>query len=149
MPITSAGIAYDRRPGASQGPALLFLHTGVAERRMWDRQWADLPAELDLTRLDLRGFGESTTAPPGGSFSHTVDALVLMDELGLGRVHLVGSSLGAGVAVELALTDPERVDSLLLAPPGGCLIATASDALRAFFIREGDALDRGDLDAAV
>lgn len=150
MPTSSTGIAYDRRPGGRQGaPPLLFLHAGVADRRMWDPQWTDLPPELDLVRLDLRGFGESTAPPPDGSLSHVADVLTVLDELGLDRVHLVGSSFGAGVAVEVALTAPERAASLVLGPPGGSLIATRTDALSAFTTREADALDRGDIDGAV
>ena len=150
MPTTLAGIAYDRRAGrTSDAPVVLFIHAGVADRRMWDAPWAHLPDALDLIRLDLRGFGESTEPPAGGSYSPLTDVLAVMNELGPDRVHLVGSSFGAGVAVEVVLTAPERVASLVLCPPGGSLITTVTDALRAFITSETEALDRGDMDAAV
>jgi 3-oxoadipate enol-lactonase len=66
-----------------------------------------------------------------------------------GRCHLAGASLGAGVAVEVALTRPPVVASLLLAAPGGSLLAEVTPDLQAFFNAERTALGRGDLDAAV
>ena len=40
------------------------------------------------------------------------DALAVLDALGVDRAHLVGHSVGANVAVEAALTAPERVATL-------------------------------------
>ena len=54
-----------------------------------------------------------------------------------------------GVAVEVALTRPSAVASLLLAAPGGSLLAEVTPDLQAFLDAEGAALNRGDLDAAV
>jgi pimeloyl-ACP methyl ester carboxylesterase len=66
------------------------------------------------------GYGE--TLPPAGPWSHHADLLALIDELGLGRAHLVGTSMGAGIAVEAALARPRAVASLLLVAPGGALL---------------------------
>ena len=63
--------------------------------------------------------------------------------------HLAGCSLGAGLALEVALTRPGLVRSLLLAPPGGSLLTERGPALAAFAAAETAALGRGDLDAAV
>ena len=147
MSVTSSGIAYDclSRHG---GVPVLFLHAGVADRRMWDQQWDALAATWDLARLDLRGFGSSDQAPEG-PLSEVEDVMATMDEAGMGRVHLVGSSLGSGIAVEVALTVPERVASLCLCPPGGSLLTTRTEDLVAFAEEENAALEVGDLDAAV
>ena len=80
---------------------------------------------------------------------HVGDVVALLDELAVPACHLVGASFGAGVAVETALTRPDRVRSLLLAPPGGSLLAELTPALRSFFAAENDALALGDLGAAV
>ena len=61
----------------------------------------------------------------------------------------MGASFGAGVAVEVALTRPDLVASLLLSAPGGALIAAVTPDLRTFVDAEGSALEAGDLDAAV
>ena len=147
MPVTPAGIAYDRSSCRSTVAALL-LHAGVADRRMWEPQWSALSAEWDLLRLDLRGFGESDT-PSTGTWSHASDVLATMDQEEIELAHLVGSSLGAGVAVEVALAAPSRVASLLLCPPGGVLLRAQTDDLAVFITEENAALEAGDLDAAV
>ena len=79
----------------------------------------------------------------------TRDLLALLDELLIGRAHLVGASIGAGIAVEAALARPDAVASLVLAAPGGALFGEAPVGLRPIWAAEVDALDRGDLDAAV
>ncbi|MDQ6686155.1 MAG: alpha/beta hydrolase [Actinomycetota bacterium] len=144
---TPAGIAYDRAGPRGELPVIL-LHAGVADRRMWDPIWPALTAGRDATRLDLRGFGESAVRPPG-ALSPVDDVLDTLTELGIGRSLLVGASMGAGVAVEVTLTSPEQVDSLLLSAPGGSLIAEVTPDLRAFIEAERSALARDDIDAAV
>ena len=115
---------------------------------MWDPQWDALAATWDVARLDLCGFGSSDRAP-SGPVSDVEDVIATMDDAGLERVHLVGASLGAGLAVEVALTAPRRVVSLFLCPPGGVLLATRTDDLVTFAEAERAALESGDLDAAV
>lgn len=145
--LSPTGIAYDRAGPRADLPVVL-IHAGIADRRMWDPQWSALTAIRDVVRLDLRGFGESTERP-SGAISAVGDVLDTLAGLGIGRCHLVGASFGAGVAVEVALTSPERVDSLLLVAPGGSLIAEATADLRAFIDAERSAMARGDLGEAV
>ena len=145
MTVTASGIAFDHRSGT--GAPVVLLHAGVADRRMWEPQWPAL-AGRPAVRLDLRGFGESSR-PPEGPLSLVDDVVSTLAELGLDDCHLVGASLGAGVAVEVALTAPRSVRSLVLSPPGGSLLAEATDDFRAFAEAEGSALEAGDLDAAV
>jgi pimeloyl-ACP methyl ester carboxylesterase len=119
--FTSAGIAFDRAGPRGDLPVVL-LHAGVADRRMWDPLWPALTADRDVVKLDLRGFGESATRPRG-VLSHVDDVIDMLTEVGIDHGHLAGASLGAGVAVEVALARPELVASLLLSAPGGSLIA--------------------------
>ena len=74
MPLTRTGIAYDTQPRRGIQVPLVLLHAGVADRRMWDPQWETVARENGALRLDLRGFGESDTPPPG-PFSHVADVL--------------------------------------------------------------------------
>ena len=145
--FSSNGIAYDRGGPRGELPIVL-VHAGVADRGMWDAIWPELTGERDVIRLDLRGFGHSARRPTK-AVSHPVDVLDTLSELGVDRFHLVGASFGAGVAVEVALTRPSAVASLLLAAPAGALLAEMTPDLRAFSEAESAALDRGDLDAAV
>jgi pimeloyl-ACP methyl ester carboxylesterase len=140
----SVMLAYDRAGPSGRNPIVL-LHAGIADRRMWNPQWAPLTAERDTIRIDLPGFGESAAKPR--VLDPVADVLAVLD--GVGPFALVGASYGAGVAVELALAAPARVTSLLLSAPGGSLIAEVTPGLRAFWDAENAALEAGDLGAAV
>ncbi|QBR92094.1 alpha/beta fold hydrolase [Nocardioides euryhalodurans] len=140
-------LAFDRAGPTGSVPVLL-VHAGVADRRMWESFWGELTARRDVLRVDLRGFGESTERPEGELAPHR-DVLDVLAAEGIDAVHVVGASFGAGVAAEVAVTDPARVRSLLLAAPGGSLIPEMTDQLRAFATAENTALASGDLAAAV
>ena len=141
---TAAGIAFDDR---GSGSPLVLVHAGVADRRMWDPQLPALANEHRVIRYDARGFGESL--PPLGAWSQHTDLLGLLDELLIARTHLVGASMGAGIAVEAALARPSTIDSLILAAPGGALLGESPAELRPVWAAEVDALDRGDVAGAV
>jgi 3-oxoadipate enol-lactonase len=145
--FTSRGIAYDRGGPRGEVPIVL-IHAGVADRGMWDPIWPELTGDRDVVRLDLRGFGDSA-ARPAGAVSHPGDVLDTLSGMGADLYHMVGASFGAGVAVEVALARPSAVASLLLAAPGGSLLAETTPDLRAFLDAERTALERGDLNAAV
>jgi pimeloyl-ACP methyl ester carboxylesterase len=145
---TPGGIAYDRNGPSGRLPVLL-LHAGIVDRHMWDAQWAGVSAARDSIRLDLRGFGASTSRPANGAVDYPADVVDTLEQLGVGRCHIVGSSFGAGVAAEVALTRPHLVQSVLLSPPGGSLLAELTPDLQRFFDAERAALARNDIDAAV
>lgn len=50
---------------AGAGESLLFLHAGVADRRMWHDQIADLSENYHVVAYDRRGFGKTTSASNG------------------------------------------------------------------------------------
>lgn len=146
--FTPSGIAYDRSAQEATGLPVVFIHAGIADRRMWDPIWGDLAADRSLVRLDLRGFGESATRP-AETLDHVADVVGTLAHLGVARCHLVGASFGAGVAAEVAVVRPDLAQSLLLCPPGGSLLAELTPDLRRFFDAEKAALAAADLDAAV
>lgn len=131
---------------AGAGPPLVLLHAGVCDSRMWDPQWTEFAATHRVVRCDLRGFGRSPV--PSGAYSHAGDVIALLRDLGIERAILVGASFGGAVALEVALAAPGSVAALLLAAP-----ALAghewSDDTRAFWAEEEEALERGDVEAAV
>jgi 3-oxoadipate enol-lactonase len=141
---TAAGIAFDDE---GSGPPLALVHAGVADRRMWSELAATLVGRHRVIRHDVRGVGESL--PPTGPWSHHTDLLGLLDELLITRAHVVGASMGAGIAVEAALARHGAVASLVVVAPGGALFEGTPAAFRPIWAAEVDALDRGDLEAAV
>jgi pimeloyl-ACP methyl ester carboxylesterase len=139
------GSIHEPADGPIGGRPLLLVHAGVADLRMWDAQLPDFAREYRVIRLDLRGFGR--TAMPGGSHSNHADLRGLLDYLDVGRAHVVGLSFGGRVALDFALSYPDRLDRLVLASPsvGG---EPLSKRLETFAQEEEAALERGDLVAA-
>jgi pimeloyl-ACP methyl ester carboxylesterase len=130
---------------AGAGPALVLIHAGIADSRMWDGLFARWAASHRVLRYDLRGFGRSGRA--SGTFAHRDDLRALLDTLGIDRAAVLGISFGAGVALDFALAYPERVSALVLAAarPGGM---QPPPDLTEVWEAEEEALARGDLDAA-
>ncbi|AWS47776.1 alpha/beta fold hydrolase [Streptosporangium sp. 'caverna'] len=113
MRINGADLAYDE---AGNGPAVVLVHAGCADRRMWEHQFQALKADFRVVRYDWRGYGESADAI--GDFAHHEDLLALMDALEIGRAAVVGSSDGGKIGLDAALTAPGRITSLTLVAPG-------------------------------
>lgn len=101
---------------AGRGPAVVLLHGGNLDRRMWDAQFLPLAREFRVLRYDLRGYGRS--GPADAPFQAHADLRALLDSLGLARVSLVGLSGGGRIAIDFALAYPDRVHRLVLAAPG-------------------------------
>jgi 3-oxoadipate enol-lactonase len=131
---------------AGVGPAVVLLHAGVADLRMWDPQVPELGREHTVVRCDLRGFGGSPLAP-GASYCDAEDVLALLDDLDVGAFSLVGASYGGNVALQVASSVPHRVERLVLLSPAADVLEP-DDALRAVWAEEGRLVDAGALDAA-
>ena len=101
---------------AGEGPALLLLHAGVADRHMWDPQWPWLAERFRVLRWDWRGFGDTPHAP--GPFSYAADVLQIMAALGIERATFMGCSFGGSVSIRIAIEHPERVERLVLVGSG-------------------------------
>ncbi len=130
---------------AGTGASVVLIHAGIADRRMWDREWVEWASTLDVIRLDLRGFGLSE--PQTGSFSQAADVLAVLDDLGVERAILLGASYGGRVAIDLAASHPDRVVGLVLAG-AGLPDHQWSAEIEAFGAAEDEALEAGDLDRA-
>jgi pimeloyl-ACP methyl ester carboxylesterase len=129
-----------------KGPPVVLLHAGVADSRLWEPQLGSFAQSHTVLRVDLPGFGNSPfETDPVSSRGAVRDA---MDVEGIDRAAIVGVSLGGNTALELALESPERVSALVLVG-AGLPDHDWSEEVRSFFAAEEEALERGDLDAAV
>ena len=111
--INGARIHFER---AGEGLPVLFLHAGVADSRMWEPQIRAFARRFDCVAPDMRGFGKSKLPPQ--PWSPIADVLGLIDHLQLKPAHLVGCSIGAGLAIDFALEHAERISKLVLVGPG-------------------------------
>lgn len=97
------------------GPAVVFLHAGVADRRMWDGVVETVARTHRTVAYDRRGFGR--TQPHEEVYHQTDDLLAVLEAAGTSRATLVGCSQGGKVALDFALAHPERVAALVLVAP--------------------------------
>jgi len=121
--ITTADVTAQSHSGqialhttAGNGPPMILLH-GLFDDH---RGWRDLPRRLaaaghSVIALDLPGHGDSTAQADSletatGQIAATLPA---------GPLRLFGHSLGAAIAVRLALRLGSRVESLILSAPAG------------------------------
>lgn len=95
------------------GLPIVFLHAGVADRRMWAGQMQLLADEgYHVVSYDRRGYGETTTEDL--PFNHLIDLEAVLDQLSIHAAIFVGSSMGGGLAIDFALEHPERTVALVL-----------------------------------
>lgn len=97
------------------GDAIVFLHAGVCDKRMWQGQMAALADRHRVIAYDRRGFGE--TSYEAETFSHVRDLRAVLDGLEIERATLVGCSQGGRFSLDFALADPGRARKLVLVAP--------------------------------
>ena len=100
-----------------QGEPVVFIHGFSLDHRMWQGQM-EFAKQYRVVCYDVRGHGRSAAELPWTAGDQVADLLAVLDQLRIQRAHLVGLSMGGGIAVNFALAHPERVKSLVLAAPG-------------------------------
>ena len=97
---------------AGEGEPVVLIHDGIVHAVGWDDVLPALASQFEVIRYDRRGYGRSTA--PEAPFSHLADLEAVVRHAGVGKVHLVGSSSGGGLAIDFALAHPEQVACLTL-----------------------------------
>lgn len=114
---------------------------------MWSEHLEPLAATgRRVIALDLPGFGEAGISP--GEQAAWLDVISTMDELGIQRADLIGSSFGAAVALRVAAVAPSRITALVLSSASSPEVEP-SPQLEEAWESEEQALGRGDVEAAV
>lgn len=108
--------------GDKTGEPVLLIHGNVSSNRFFDELLAAMPDRFYAIAPDLRGYGESQSKPVDatrGVRDWTDDLEALVEALGLRgkKLHLLGWSLGAGVIMQYAISQPQSVASLTLLAP--------------------------------
>jgi pimeloyl-ACP methyl ester carboxylesterase len=106
------------------GRDLLLIHNLGGTKVSFFETAAALASDYRVHAIDLPGFGSSSKPLHLNYTARWFAGVVcgLMDELEIDRAHLVGNSLGGRVALEVALSRPERVRALGLLCPAVAFI---------------------------
>lgn len=109
--------------GPREASVVLLLHGWPDDRSSWDAVAASLRTAGFRTIVpSLRGFGATRLLPSaaktGNSGIHALDAIALMDALGVERFCVAGHDWGSNIAEALAVGWPDRIERLaMLATP--------------------------------
>jgi len=99
---------------------IVFLHGFGGCSEIWRDVALSLATEARILAYDLPGHGHSLECEGMGGAKPAAQAILAdLAARRLGRVHLVGHSMGGAIATLMALADPDRVASLTLLAPGG------------------------------
>jgi 3-oxoadipate enol-lactonase len=129
LPVSGGKLYYE---ASGHGPAVVFIHAAIADRRMWDREFAAYAKDHTVVRYDVRGLGRSP--PASHEYSDVADLHALLAHLGVRRATLVGCSNGGRIALDFAVEHPTEVAGLLLVSPGvsGFTAEMAPDGVAVF-----------------
>jgi pimeloyl-ACP methyl ester carboxylesterase len=115
-----SGVRWRSREVAGRGDTtVVFVHGLLASSATWREVLGPAAAGRPAIAVDLPGFGCSDRPWP---FDYTVKGLAAavlayLDFRGVGRVVLIGNSLGGSIAMLIAAEHPERVEALVLVAP--------------------------------
>lgn len=118
--VDIGGRALRASVSPGEGAPIVLLHGFGADLNNWLFNLDALSAAAPVIAIDLPGHGASDKDVGDGSLERLAgDVGRALDALGVDGAHLVGHSLGAAVAMRLALDQPCRVLSLTLISPAG------------------------------
>ena len=114
-------VRYASRGGDDASrPAVLFIHGFGGDLDNWLFNLDALAEKNRVFALDLPGHGQSTPKVPGTTLADLARFVgKFMDAVQLDRAHLVGHSMGGGIAAQMAVDQPDRVQSVALVSPAG------------------------------
>ncbi len=125
-------VFYQHRAGSAENlPILLFLHSfGIGASS--EEYRADLLTAFESYRFDFLGWGRSDRPPMKyGPDLYTVLVLDFIQQVIQRPVWVVGSSIGAGIALQAVRRNPSLFQgAILIGPQGGNTISQANDAVK-------------------
>jgi pimeloyl-ACP methyl ester carboxylesterase len=117
---------------AGKGAPVLLIHGVGLNADAWEPQIVTLAARHRVIAIDMPGHGQSDLLPEGSVLSDYVTAIAgFIDALGISPVPVVGHSMGALIALGLALDYPEKIASVVALNAVYCRDPVARSAVEA------------------
>lgn len=116
------GVEYAFLQGGNpDGQIVVMVHGFAADKTNWLPLAMELKAQFQIIAIDLPGHGESSQVydlqeqPLDFRLPQQAERLIkVMDALGVEKFHLMGSSMGGAIALQIAHTNRHRLHSLVL-----------------------------------
>jgi pimeloyl-ACP methyl ester carboxylesterase len=139
------GVELFVEPPAGEGDPLVLVHGGWVDHTTFDGVAGRLARTFSVIRYDRRGHSRSEYGPgPSPRRRDEDDLAELLQALGRGPAHIVGTSYGATIALALAARRPDLVRSVLAHEPP--VLGNVPDAgLEALLASVQDQLAAGDI----
>jgi pimeloyl-ACP methyl ester carboxylesterase len=161
IPVNNAELCIETF-GDPADPAILLIGGAASSMDWWETEFCErLAKERYVIRYDNRDTGESTSYKPGAP-TYTQDDLIqdakeIITALRLENAHIVGISMGGGIAQHLTVTNPSLVKTLTLIAttpdgPGGpedAALPSPSDRIQKAFTEPAPPPDWSDRAAFV
>jgi pimeloyl-ACP methyl ester carboxylesterase len=97
------------------GPVVMLMHQVVRSSDEYRRVMPVLARKYRVVAMDMLGFGESDKPPRQYSIpDHGRSVISFMDAMGIDKASFAGHHTGAKVSVEVAATNPQRVEKMVL-----------------------------------
>jgi len=131
------------RSGSGEDP-IVCLHGITAQHRAFNALARHHAPSRSLVGVDLRGRGDSGKPESGyGLEAHARDVVRVLDHLGLEDAVICGHSMGGFVALETALTHPDRVRTLVLLDSGWPRVEADPEEMTGEQKQEAAAIEEG------
>ena len=135
--LTLAGnsLSLHIRQWSNGNEACILLHGFGEGAYIWNDLAPSIASSFRTLAVDLRGHGDSSWDPKGGYSveGHVADLIEVIDALQIGRLALVGHSLGGNIAIRIAAARPESVIGLAIVDFGPDLNPEGSERVLADF----------------
>ena len=116
--------------GTGDRAPYLFIHGLANDASGWLPLVKLLPKDRTIHRLELPSHGRSPHLPAGSFVELARLVTETVDQLKIGKVHLIGHSLGGALAIALAAQRASKIASLTLISPAGLGREIAGDVLQ-------------------
>ena len=111
-PINGIDLYYEIK---GSGTPIVFLHGGYSDSDMWAVHKALLDSDYQIITIDSRGHGRSTDGNTPITYQLMADdTLKLLNALNISNAHFVGWSDGAVIAAQIAATQPQYINKLVM-----------------------------------
>jgi 3-oxoadipate enol-lactonase len=114
IPVSGGEIWAEDTGG--DGTPVVLVNASWSSAGIWSPLIGLLDGRYRVIRYDDRGYGRSPA--PSVPFTRLADLRAVLDHMGVAAAVVVGHSGGGGTALSLALSEPQRVVSLILIAPG-------------------------------